>query len=309
MHQISGRWQLGFALALCTAIMWGLLPIALKGVLGPMDPTTVTWFRFTVSATLIGIYLLRTTGIPLGRMWAPGARGAFFLASICLLSNFLWYVIGLDYTTASASQVLIQLAPMLMLLLSLLVFKETFSPGQAMGVLLFGLGLVLFFNLRLGEIWRSMLGGQGRYAFGLLMIVIAAVVWAVYGIIQKQLQRQFSSMEILWLIFTVGAISFAPFADYSAFARLSPLAWGCLVFAALNTIVAYGTFAIALQHWEASRVSASITLVPVFTMLSVHVVDLLVPSFLEPEPMNWLSWLGALLVVLGSMLAALLKGR
>ncbi|HAU01998.1 MAG TPA: EamA family transporter, partial [Porticoccaceae bacterium] len=33
MSEISGRWKLGLLLALTTAILWGLLPIALKGVM------------------------------------------------------------------------------------------------------------------------------------------------------------------------------------------------------------------------------------------------------------------------------------
>jgi uncharacterized membrane protein len=39
MHQTSGRWKLGFALALSTAMLWGVLPIALKIALKSVDPT------------------------------------------------------------------------------------------------------------------------------------------------------------------------------------------------------------------------------------------------------------------------------
>jgi len=37
MHSTSGRWRLGLALALTTAVCWGLLPIALKVTLTGMD--------------------------------------------------------------------------------------------------------------------------------------------------------------------------------------------------------------------------------------------------------------------------------
>lgn len=309
MHPISGRWQLGLALTLCTALMWGLLPIALKGVLAQMDAITITWFRFTLSSVLIGLWLWLREGFPWGRLVQANNLRRFGIAILGLLGNFIWYLMGLDYTTASATQVMIQVAPMLMLVLSLWVFNERLSAGQFVGVLLFVLGLLLFFNLRLAELWQALLSGQGRYALGLLLVFVAALVWAIYGVIQKKLQRDFSSMQILWVIFTVGAISFAPWSDFGTFADLTPLAWYCLLFAGLNTIAAYGTFAYALLHWEASRVSATITLVPVFTLLGVQLVDWLAPHFLEIEPMNWLSWLGAGLVVMGSMAAALWKGR
>lgn len=309
MHPISGRWQLGLALTLCTVVMWGFLPIALKGVLVQMDALTITWFRFALSSVLIGLWLLAREGFPWRKLGRAANLRRFTIATLGLLGNFIWYLIGLDYTTASATQVMIQVAPMLMLVLSLWVFSERLSLVQILGVVLFVVGLLLFFNLRLGELWQALQSGQGRYALGLLLVFVAALVWAVYGVIQKQLQRDFSSMQILWFIFTVGAICFAPKADFGAFAGLTPLAWYCLLFAGLNTIVAYGTFAYALLHWEASRVSATITLVPVFTLLGVQLVDWLAPHFLEIEPMNWLSWLGAGLVVLGSMAAALWKGR
>lgn len=305
MHTVTGRWQLGLALALSTAFMWGLLPIALKGVLAEMDAVTITWFRFFLSTLLIGTYIQYSGGFRWRKLFDRAKAGRFLVAIVCLLGNFLLYLLGLQYTTASAAQVMIQLAPMMMLLLSLFIFQERFSLGQSLGVLLFLLGLVLFFNLRLPEL----LAAEGQYVWGLLLIVLAAITWAAYGIIQKQLQTSLTSMEILWVIFAVGSITFAPVSDFSSFTALSPFAWGCLIFAALNTVVAYGTFGYALVHWEASRVSATITLVPVITLICVQLTDWLAPSFLVAEPMNWLSWMGASLVVLGSMLAALLKGR
>ena len=305
MDQITGRWRLGLLLALSTAFMWGLLPIALKGVLGSMDAITITWFRFFVSAVLIGLYIQYRGGFPWRKLCSRSMAVRFGLATLCLLGNFLLYLMGLDYTTASAAQVMIQVAPMLMLLLSLVLFKEQFSIGQGFGVALFVTGLLLFFNLRLDEL----IGAQGRYAFGVFLVFVAAVIWAVYGVIQKQLHKSFTSMEILWLIFVVGALAFAPKANFGSFRVLTVFEWACLVFAALNTIVAYGTFAYALQHWEASRVSATITIVPVITLLGVQLTNWIMPSLIVVEPMNLLSWLGASLVVVGSMAAALLKGR
>ncbi len=37
MHVSSGRWLQGFALALLTAFLWGILPVKIKQVLQAMD--------------------------------------------------------------------------------------------------------------------------------------------------------------------------------------------------------------------------------------------------------------------------------
>ena len=46
LHQASGRWKLGLAMALVTAACWATLPVALKMTLELLDPYTLTWFRF-----------------------------------------------------------------------------------------------------------------------------------------------------------------------------------------------------------------------------------------------------------------------
>ncbi len=64
MHQSSGRVGLGFSLALLTAVLWGLLPIALKWLLSSMSAATITWIRFVVAAVLVGLVLLARSKDP-----------------------------------------------------------------------------------------------------------------------------------------------------------------------------------------------------------------------------------------------------
>ncbi len=40
------NWKLGFGLSLITAVLWGILPIALKVALTELDAWTITWYRF-----------------------------------------------------------------------------------------------------------------------------------------------------------------------------------------------------------------------------------------------------------------------
>ena len=56
LHQASGRWKLGLALALLTAACWATLPVALKVTLEQVDPLTLTWFRFLLAAGLMGAW-------------------------------------------------------------------------------------------------------------------------------------------------------------------------------------------------------------------------------------------------------------
>lgn len=309
MHQPSGRWQLGLAMALTTATMWGLLPIALKGILGPLDATTITWYRFAVAAALVGaIYLVRG-----GFRWRQLRQRHLALlmlgAVLGLLSNYWFYLVGLNYSTAEASQVMIQLAPLLLIAFSLWLYKEPFAPSQLLGIMAVLVGIGLFFNLRLPQLAQEITALEGRYSLGLACITISAITWAFYGLAQKQLLKDFSSQEVLLVIYIAGSVAFFPGASPLDVQQLNQVQWAYLIFSALNTVIAYGAFAYALEHWEASRVSATVTITPILTAGFVFLTAPILPDTVTPEPMNSWSWLGAFLVVAGSMTTALARPK
>lgn len=304
MHITSGRWQLGLALALFTALLWGSLPIALKLLLDDMDAYTITWYRFLTAAVLLGAFQIRHGTLPaLHRVTSTGWI-LLGTAALGICGNYILFLLGLDYITPEASQVLVQLAPMLMLLGGLVVFRERFAVWQWVGLVVLLAGIALFFNHRLEELT----GGFGDYALGVLLIVIGSVIWAAYGLAQKQLLNSMGSGQVMLIMYLAGALLFFPMAKPAGLGDLNGIALALLAFTSLNTLFAYGSFAEALAHWEASRVSAVLTIVPLLSLLFVAVLGQ-VTDAVVPEPLNILSWVGALLVVVGSMLAALAGSR
>ncbi|NMZ61215.1 DMT family transporter [Pseudomonas nitroreducens] len=301
MHVSSGRWQFGLFLALVTAVLWGILPIKLKEVLKVMDPITVTWFRLVVSGGLLLIYLAFTRQLPRFSPLGARGKGLVLLAILGLTGNYVCYLIGLRMLTPGTTQLVIQIAPILLLLGSLFVFKESFSIGQALGlaVLIFGFGL--FFNQRLAELFSSL----GEYTTGVLIVVFAAFIWTFYGLAQKQLLTQWTSVQVMMVIYLGCGALLTLWAHPLEALDLSPLQGWLLLACCLNTLVAYGAFAEALAHWEASRVSATLAITPLVTFASVALAASLWPEFVLPEDLNGLAYVGALLVVSGSALTAL----
>ena len=39
------NWKLGLLLSLSTALMWGVLPVSIAPIIGPVDPVTITYYR------------------------------------------------------------------------------------------------------------------------------------------------------------------------------------------------------------------------------------------------------------------------
>jgi drug/metabolite transporter (DMT)-like permease len=301
MHQTSGRWRLGLALSLLTVFLWGILPIALRVTLQALDAYTLTWFRFLASFALLTMYLGVRRELPSLDKLRAASWQLLAIATVFLAINYILYLLGLALTTAANAQVLIQLAPVLLGFGGLVLFKERYSLSQWVGVGVLTFGFVLFFNSQL----RNLVTTQGQYLIGSALIVLAALAWAVYALAQKQLLQQLCSANIMLLIYGGSAILFAPFAKPQVIFTLSPWHWGVLLFCALNTLVAYGSFAEALEHWEASRVSAILAVTPIVTITSQGVSTILMPSLIAPENLGILGILGAILVVAGSMFVAL----
>ena len=295
------NWKLGLGYSLVTAVMWGLLPLALKVVLGAMDPVTISWYRFSVSAAIALLWFGRASGEPLRQMLS-GRYLALGLAVITgLIGNYLLYIWGLDHTNPGAQQILIQIAPLLLLGGSVVIFKERFSPGQWLGVMGLMIGLVLFFHLRID---RSVFTSES-YLGGIGLTLAAAVVWAVYGLAQKRLLRDFHAKDILLLICLAGTLLLWPFANPGQLLGLNLTEIALLTFCGLNTIVAYGCFGLAMTHWQASRVSAVITVAPLLTLLFTLLLNRTGSASIPAEPMDGLSYLGALLVVAGAAVTGL----
>lgn len=305
MQIAPAKWKLGFAMAMTTAVLWGMLPIALKVALTGMDAVTITWWRFAFSMVGLGAFLWWRGEMPQVARTDRAAWRLLGLALVMLLANYVLYLVALDHTSPSVTQVVIQLAPLLLLLGGVFVFKEHFAPLQWLGFAVLGTGLLLFFNRRLPELLRPTEG----LGLGVLLIVIASCAWAVYGLAQKSLLRHWSSRQVLWMLYAGATAALLPFSAPLAVTTLDPLQLGMLAFCCVNTVLAYGAFGEALHHWDVSRVSAVLSTAPLFTICAMWAIDRAGLGLVPPEGLNSLSILGALAVVGGSMACALAARR
>jgi len=301
MQGVSANWKLGFTLSLVTAVLWGLLPIALKIVLEGMDAYTITWWRFAVSTAGLGVFLALRRQLP--RLSGAGAPAIAMLAvaMVMLIANYVLYLIALDHTTPSVTQVVIQLAPLLLLVGGVFVFHERFARRQWAGFVVLGAGLVLFFNDRLPELARPTEG----LGLGVLLIVAAAVSWAIYGLAQKQLLGHFTAQQVLWMLYVGATVLLLPASAPAEILDLNGLQLGMLAFCCANTIAAYGAFGEALYHWDLSRVGAVLATAPIFTIGAMWAIERSGLALVPAEGLNVLAVAGALAVVAGSMTCAL----
>jgi drug/metabolite transporter (DMT)-like permease len=300
-HQPSGRAALGLALATTTMLLWGVLPLALEAALTWVDPMTLTWFRFLAAAAVLAVFLARRGALPrVGRLVRPEWM-LLAVATGGLAVNYLGYLVGLARTSPADAQVLIQLAPLLLGLGGIAVFRERYAGLQWLGFAVLVVGLAAFFASQLHALGRDL----QRYRSGVTLLGVASFAWAGYGLAQKQLLRALPSQALMLCIYAGCALCFWPGSHPGRLGGIPAVGLAVLAFCAANTLVAYGAFAAALEHWEASRVSAVLALTPLATLACVRAAAGLAPDRFEGAHLPWASWVGAGLVVAGSLLTAL----
>ena len=297
----SGRWRLGFGLAVLTAVLWGAVPLAMTPLVQSLDPVTVSWYRYGGAGGTLCLMLLLRDRFRLPRHGGLPALGLFVLAAACLLANTLFYVLAMQYIAAPVVQVVVQIGPVFLMLGSLVVFGERFGVLQWGGFVALVAGIVWFCAERM----RVSGAELPRFGFGVGLVFLAATCWAVYGLAQKALLRFSPSPMILVGLYLSGTLVMTPAASPGEAAALDLPQIGLLAFLAANTLVAYSAFAASLEHWESSKVSAVLALQPLVTLFGANLLGRIVPGQFPAMPLTPVILLASVLVVAGSMCCAL----
>ena len=81
----------GFLLSLTAAVMWGMLPVALKEVLTGMDATTIVWYRFLIAGFVLWVWLAATKQLPTLASAPMVTKWLLLLASASLCANYFFF--------------------------------------------------------------------------------------------------------------------------------------------------------------------------------------------------------------------------
>ncbi|HYX08560.1 MAG TPA: DMT family transporter [Bacteroidales bacterium] len=302
MNQLSDKVK-GIIYASITALLWGFLAIALKVSLEDLPPVSVVWFRFTFAFVLLALYFLITSRKQFGIFRKPPF--ILIVAGVMLGLNYLGFISGVHYTSPSNAQVFIQLGPVLFALSGIIIYREKVTWQNIAGFILVLGGLTLFYSEQIGQ----MLVVDRFYNRGIAWVIFGAVAWSVFATFQKKLVQSFSTGQLNMFIYGLCALLFLPFVDFDALPGLSWGMWLLLVFLGLNTLVAYGSLAMAIKYLEANKVSVIITLNPIITFITMAILGEMQVSWIAYEHFSAAGVAGAITVLSGALLVILFSGR
>ena len=286
----------GILYAAFTASMWGFMAIVLKVITYELSPVTVVWFRFFSAFILLGVWTLIFRRNDFGIFRRPPYQ--LLLAALFLALNYLGFITGIKYVSPSSSQIFIQIAPVSFALSGIIIFREHVSWKHIVGFSGVLSGIGLFYSEQLGEL----AGGADHFTLGMLLVLGGGLSWAVFATLQKGLVRKVHPNQLNLFIYGLCALGLAPLVKFSSFQGMPALTWILLFYLGLNTVLAYGSLALAIKLTEATRVSVIITLNPIITFVTMAILTRMNVPWIEPESFSMMSVLGALTVLGGAIL-------
>ena len=294
----------GVLFASLTALLWGFLAIALKVATQQFPVITIVWFRFVFAFLILFLYYFISDKSKLKILVRPPLF--LVLAGIGLAVNYFGYARGIQFTSPTTAQVVIQLGPITLGLVGFLIFNEKIEKLQIIGFAVAFIGLAFFYLNQVTGLIESKLS---LFNTGFLWIIGAALAWVIYASFQKVLVKTYETQLLNLFIFGLPALVYAPFVDFNQLFMSSLSQWLLLIFLGLNTLVAYGSLAFAFKYADVNKVSVIITLNPIITFIAMSVLYQWQVSWIETQRMDILTWAGAIMVIAGAILVVYFKKR
>jgi drug/metabolite transporter (DMT)-like permease len=278
--------------AIVTIAIWGVTFVSTKVLIqNGLSPTEIFTYRFALAWVVMWFFAPR-------RLWASSWRDELRMAALGLCGGSLYFITentALETTLASNVSLLVCTAPIWTALLSRLFYPREEGLGGRLwlGTLaaLAGSALVVFngsFVLELNPV-------------GDALSLAAALSWAVYSVLMRDLGRRYSTMFITRKVFFYGLLTLGPFlllpgASYNPAALAVPAVWGNLLFLGLvASLVCFAVWNRVIREIGVVASSNYIYLNPVFTMAAAALV--------LGERITWIAVGGLVLIAAGLWVA------
>jgi drug/metabolite transporter (DMT)-like permease len=272
----AGR-DTGFVLTLSlTLIVWSSAFVGIRYAVRHYPPGSLALLRFAIASVLLGLYSLRTKpSRPVERLSPVDYLSFFALGATGIFAYHLALNYGEKTVSAGTASLLVNTTPLFTVFLAAAFLGERLSARAALGIAVAFAGAVMV-----------SLGGSNDLALdrGALLVLLAAVVQAIYFALQKPLLRRFGALELTTRSIWCGTILLGAFLpELVGTARSAPGAATLVV-----VLLGIGPSAFAYLAWAhiVSRISVSravsyLYLVPPLALLIGYLVLDETPSLLS----------------------------
>ncbi len=174
-------------ISLLFSIFFGaLIAVVSKNYVKQTPPMFILFMRFLIASICFLPFLIKS------RVWRKNNFKKLLGVSLFATVNTAFFIWGIQYTTASVSQIIYAVMPILVVLVDTFIKKIKHPLHQIFGVLLGLFGIVFIVYRSFVENGTTITGG----IIGNIAIIIAMSGWLIYLYLSKAISKSFSPMEI-----------------------------------------------------------------------------------------------------------------
>lgn len=177
-----------------TVFLWSFMVVIVRDAVSRTDSFVLLFLRLLVAFLAFLPIFIKS------RVWRKAKFKTLVLVSMGSTITLTFFMLGIAYTTATASQVIYAAIPILVLLFGKYYQRHTHSFRKISGVIIGFMGILLIVYLSVLEKGTTIAGSF----FGNSLIIIAMLGWTAYLLSSKHLTRYFTPLEIGSTTITVG---------------------------------------------------------------------------------------------------------
>ena len=267
-----------------SAIFWGLIGLFVKTLVSQgFTSMQIVAIRAVVSAIIMAGILCKL-GFEHFKINPTTIAPLIGMGVVSLTFSNYCYFNCIKLSSLAVAALLLYTAPIFVMLMSLVLFRESFTPAKGIALAATFIGCAFITGAFDSEVSLSLQG----IIFGLG----SGIGYALYSIFGKYAIRHYSTLTITTYAFIFASISSIPLANFTSaslanlFTSQSILA--ALGLAALSTVIPYWLYTLGLEQVEAGRASILATVEPL--------VAALVGITLFNEPITTNKLLGTILI-------------
>lgn len=277
-------------------LIWGAASPIFKLALENIPPFTLAFIRFFFAGTLYLLFVIKKWKSLTRKQFFYICLGAFFGVTI----NIAFYFLGLPKTNSINAPIIASAQPIFLYLISIFYLKERQHKKVLYGMIVSFIGVMIIIFSPLVMNCSISVEQKNTEFIGNMLLVVATLGAIGQAITHKKVLREVDALQVTFISFVFGALSFFPFAFFElqswSFALLDWRGWiGILFGVILSSAVAYGLFIYGISKIDAQEIG-------IFAYIDPVIAVLLAIPLLGEYP-NIFFFIGSILVFFGIFFA------
>lgn len=209
-------------------LIWGFSPIVFKIALNEVQPLTFVIMRFFLLSIVAVVILLVRARVDKAIRPFRVRRADLGWLVLSALAGYgiyqLLYIEGLARTTPFASSLLLATVPLWSAVLVAILGLERISPAQWIGIVISLAGIAWFMlagGSHTSDLPADHALSAGDIILGGALSLGAAILFALYGVVNKRLVKRYTPTELMCYTLLIGTLALAPF----GFAAIAQQDW------------------------------------------------------------------------------------